>query len=236
MRLLLVEAALREGNLTAALGNVRPPGTRWPSSPIVWNAFSRFLKATGGGRQTTKFLSPLRTRNPASVPLALLSGHALMQTGAYVAALGEYFQAYCSAPEEPLVLLCIAVALVNQAASRHVPDRHVAVLQAFGFLQEYGARRRDPAEAAYNAGRAAQQLLLHHVAAPLYEGALAAAAEARASTDGGTSSGSASIGAAQEAAGAYDVSPEAAFNLALIYKSSGAAQLASQVMRQHLTF
>lgn len=41
-------------------------------------------------------------------------------------------------PNEPLVLLCIAAALINQAATKKVADRHRAVLQAFAFLQEYG--------------------------------------------------------------------------------------------------
>lgn len=41
-------------------------------------------------------------------------------------------------PHEPLVLLCIAAALLNQAATKKVADRHRAVLQAFAFMQEYG--------------------------------------------------------------------------------------------------
>ena len=44
-------------------------------------------------------------------------------------------------PQEPLVLLCIAAALVNQAATKYVPDRHRAVLQAFAFLNEYSEHR-----------------------------------------------------------------------------------------------
>lgn len=45
------------------------------------------------------------------------------------------------APQEPLVLLCIAAALLNQAATKRVPNRHRAVLQAFAFLQEYSDAR-----------------------------------------------------------------------------------------------
>lgn len=48
------------------------------------------------------------------------------------------------APHEPLVLLCIAAALLNQAATKRVPNRHRAVLQAFAFLQEYGDARWAP--------------------------------------------------------------------------------------------
>ena len=43
--------------------------------------------------------------------------------------------AYHSDPEEPLTLLCVAVAHLNQAVSRRVPDRDAAVLAAFAFFQ-----------------------------------------------------------------------------------------------------
>ena len=39
------------------------------------------------------------------------------------------------------MLLCIAAALVNQAATKRVADRHRAVLQAFAFLNEYSQHR-----------------------------------------------------------------------------------------------
>ena len=45
------------------------------------------------------------------------------------------------AEHEPLVLLCIAAATINQAATKRVPDRHRAVLQGFAFLQEYSDAR-----------------------------------------------------------------------------------------------
>lgn len=55
--------------------------------------------------------------------------------GAYAAALNEYFHAYKYARDEPLVLLCIAVTMLNQAMSKKVADRDRAVLQIFAFLQ-----------------------------------------------------------------------------------------------------
>ena len=42
---------------------------------------------------------------------------------------------YNSAPEDALTLLCIAVAHLNQAFSRKVPDRDRALLAAFSFFQ-----------------------------------------------------------------------------------------------------
>jgi general transcription factor 3C polypeptide 3 (transcription factor C subunit 4) len=250
MRLLAGKAALLEGDLTAALHWLKSPATRWNASPAPWNAFSQVQAAAGGARQTIKFLAPLRAKNPTSLPLALMLGHAHLQSGAYASALSEYFQAYRFAPDEPLVLLCIASALVNQAASRHVPDRHTAVVQAFGFLQEYSRRRRDPVEASYNAGRAAQHLSLNFLAVPLYEQALEAAKTGK--DEGGNGAGAGVSGGGSGAmdidglasttstsnAGSnqYSVAPEAAFNLSLILKASGATASAKKVLKEHLTF
>lgn len=44
-------------------------------------------------------------------------------------------------PSEPLVLLCIAAGLINQACARGVSDKEALVLQAFAFLEEYAATR-----------------------------------------------------------------------------------------------
>ena len=51
------------------------------------------------------------------------------------------------------MLLCIAAALVNQATTRRVPDRHRAVLQAFAFLQEYSKHRKNPQASALEAAK-----------------------------------------------------------------------------------
>lgn len=50
-------------------------------------------------------------------------------------ALGEFFHAYRLNRCEPLTLLCIAVAYIQQAMTRKVDDRNRTILQAFAFLQ-----------------------------------------------------------------------------------------------------
>lgn len=92
--------------------------------------------------------------------------------GAHVEALGELFHAWRLVPGEPLLLLSLGVAYTNQAMTKKVPDRDRAVLQGFAWLQEYAAARGSPQEAAYNLGRAAQQLGLFHIAVPYYQQAL----------------------------------------------------------------
>ena len=50
-------------------------------------------------------------------------------------AMGEFFHAYRMSQQQPLTLLCLAVAHVQQAMRRNVDDRNRTVLQAFAFLQ-----------------------------------------------------------------------------------------------------
>jgi general transcription factor 3C polypeptide 3 (transcription factor C subunit 4) len=87
--------------------------------------------------------------------------------------------------------------------------------QAFSFLCKYRAKRGNPQEAAYNLGRAAHQLGLMHVAIPFYEQALALRPAERGS--------------------ATDLSREAAHNVVMIYKATGAIALAREVMHEYLT-
>ncbi len=83
-------------------------------------------------------------------------------------------------------------------------------------LQEYVMQRCNDQEAAYNLGRAAHQLELLHIAVPFYERALAT----QPPIDSGIT----------------NLRREAAHNLVLIYRKTGAIELARQVMREHLTF
>ena len=55
--------------------------------------------------------------------------------GNYSLALNECLHAYRHAPQEPLILLCMGVAMLNQVMHKKVPDRNRGVLQAFAFLQ-----------------------------------------------------------------------------------------------------
>lgn len=58
----------------------------------------------------------------------------VLQTS-HTQALGEFFHAYRLNPHEPLTLLCIALAYIQQAMTRKVDDRNRTILQAFAFLQ-----------------------------------------------------------------------------------------------------
>lgn len=91
------------------------------------------------------------------------------------------------------------------------------VCQAFTFLYQYHFLREgdNPQEAAYNVARAFHQLGLVHFAVSYYEKALTLQPPAGYPTRSH-----------------YDLKREAAYNLALIYKASGAPYLALQLTRQ----
>lgn len=82
-----------------------------------------------------------------------------------------------------------------------------------------------PQESSYNIGRAAHQLGLLHIAAAYYERSLQAspsAAQSAAACRGGGSE-------------RLSLQREAAYNLSLIYRSSGSEDLARQLLRQYVT-
>lgn len=91
-------------------------------------------------------------------------------------------------------------------------------------LQNYGRQRGNKQEVLYNFGRAAQQLGLMHLAVPWYQQALAAQPPPPARRP------------QRELlpAAAIDLRREIAHNLSLIYRASGADELARQLMRTHL--
>lgn len=55
---------------------------------------SRFLHETGSVRQALKYLQPMRSKHPGSLPLMLLLGHCHLLNTQYSEALGEYLQAW----------------------------------------------------------------------------------------------------------------------------------------------
>ena len=149
--------------------------------------------------------------------------------------LQKYLDAFRAAPGEPLISLCVAVVLLRGAFNRKLYDRHGSVLKAFAFLFEYatlratespsagvGALAREQ-EVSYNLGRGFQYLGLRHMAVPWYERAL----ELHRSI--------VSLRPASEPQHRSTlVTQDAAHNLILIYRESGAANLAHGIAGRFL--
>jgi general transcription factor 3C polypeptide 3 (transcription factor C subunit 4) len=135
------------------------------------------------------------------------------------ATTSSVLQAFEVLPDDPVVNLCIAVGYLMHSISRLVGDRNSCILKAFAFFTRYGARCAHPAEAAFNLGRAFHQLEMNSLAVEWYERCLVlSVADA-----GGTSM-------KQEGS---DLRFECGHNLALIYESSGARELALRIRWHH---
>ncbi|KAG2056694.1 TPR-like protein [Suillus hirtellus] len=129
--------------------------------------------------------------------------------------------AYDYCPEDPVVCLSLAIASLGRALQRQSDNRHHMIAQGMAFLSQYRALRKSSGdemleEVDYNFGRAFHQLGLHTHAVSHYERVLEIA-EKR--------------GNEQYAS----VAKEAAYNLSLIYVTTGAVPLADRLYRRWLS-
>ncbi|TBU44059.1 TPR-like protein [Dichomitus squalens] len=157
--------------------------------------------------------------NPLNVAVY---GQILLAARSYQSALFYLLQAYDHTSDDPLVCLSLAIASVGRAMQRQSDNRHHLIAQGMAFLTKYRELRGETAEGLdeveYNFGRVFQQLGLHSLAVRHYERVLQAA-EARSKLN------SEDVGLAREAA----------YNLSLIYVSTGAAPLAQGLYRRWLS-
>ncbi|RQM23195.1 hypothetical protein B5M09_001325 [Aphanomyces astaci] len=145
-------------------------------------------------------------------------------------AVGELTLAHLQRPEDPLALFCIGLSYLNMSMFRTVVDRQMTVAKAFAFFQLYQQTRFKQLEANavgltsdlgqveswYNIGRAYHQLELNHLAIAMYERVLR-------------------YYEGKDVAPEFQLCRETAYNLSLIYKQSGATDLASYLLHTYLT-
>ena len=244
IRVYLADCCCKLGDLSTALKHIKSPAEMWPEKAEVWNVFSKIALGVGGVRQTSKYISSMRKKFPLSLPLALLSGHVFLQSHRYGSALGEYLDAYRLDPSEASVKLCISNLFANYACASK-KNRDVALMHALAWMQEYGRGNRNPVEVAYNAGRIAHQFSLAHLAVPLYHEALHHR-DIMLATDSFESLNFKDEELAKFAPQAnlrpgmipeaHLPSQEAAFNLSLILKESGAHTLAKELVVKYLMY
>jgi general transcription factor 3C polypeptide 3 (transcription factor C subunit 4) len=174
-----------------------------------------------------------------SLPLLMVLGAECMLARTYRLAAGVFAEALRLAPREPLVSLGLACAHLGQVMSRVTASQHNEAARTAALLLNYRRLRfagaaweregeegaltfqQVNAEVCYNSGRACHQLGLLELAAENYERALEGWVE-----DGGSGSDEATL----------NVRREAAFNLCLIYRASGAEARAEQLTRDFLVY
>ncbi|KAH9969571.1 TPR-like protein [Russula dissimulans] len=157
--------------------------------------------------------------NPA---IFALYGHICLAGKSYQSAIFYLLHAYDYCPNDPMICLGLAISSMGRAMQRQSDNRHHLIAQATAFLTRYRALRQvdgtESDEVEYNFGRAFQQLGLHSLAVKHYERVLEIA-EKRTRTKPDD------VGLAREAA----------YNLSIIFVTTGANTLADDLYRRWLT-
>ncbi|KAL6299826.1 TPR-like protein [Sparassis latifolia] len=140
----------------------------------------------------------------------------------YRSALFYLLHAYDYCPDDPMICLCAAIASLGRAMQRQSDNRHHLIAQGMAFLTRYRTLRGCDAvgmdEVEFNFGRAFQQLGLHSLAVRHYERVLEIAEERLKIND-------------QD----FGLAREAAYNLSLIFVTTGATALAQNLYRRWLS-
>lgn len=144
-----------------------------------------------------------------------------------------YLEAYKLLPENPLINLCVGSALINLALGFRLQNKHQCLAQGFAFLYNNLRLCEHSQEALYNIARACHHVGLVSLAASYYEKVLAIKEK-----DYPIPKHNDKRPDLMESgeSGYCDLQREAAYNLHLIYKNSGAVDLARQLLKDYCTF
>ncbi|PIA39223.1 hypothetical protein AQUCO_02700419v1 [Aquilegia coerulea] len=204
---------------------------RDPKSIAAWNSYYK-IRMENKSPTRSRFLNLMMRKDPECVPPLIISGHQFTLINQHQEAARKYLEAYKLQPDSPLVNLCVGTALINLALGLRVRNKHQCLVQGFAFLHNNLRLCEDSQEALYNVARAYQHVGLVTLAASYYEKVLGTHEEdypiPKLPTENTGLSG-------VRKSGYCNLRREAAHNLHLIYKTSGASDLARQVLRCHCT-
>ncbi|XP_048500140.1 uncharacterized protein LOC104894179 isoform X2 [Beta vulgaris subsp. vulgaris] len=204
-----------------------------PQSIAAWNCYYRLvLRLENRLSKHNKFLHHMRVEQKDLVPPMIISGNQFTMISQHQVAAREYLEAYKQMPDSSLINLCAGTALVNLALGHRLQNKHQCVAQGLAFLYNNLKFCENSQEALYNIARAYHHVGLVSLAATYYEKVLAISQEdcplpelIKVNKDPTKDLKS----------GYCDLRREAAYNLHLIYKRSGALDLARQILKDHCT-
>ena len=256
LRLSCARAAQTCGQWDVAHAQLRAMCLAAPSAPVQWALFNAVAGRSRRGYDE-RWLLRLLMREAQSPLIAVSVAHHCLLSRSFKIALSEYSCLHERFPNEPLIVLCVAIAQMQLVMSRANKDKGHSVLLAFGWLQEYARLSGRRQEAAYNTARAYHHLGLGHLAVGGYQSVLELSAKARADREAQrqretkkrrradafqaetaaeaeaeeVAKAEAKVKAEEAAAEREDLGREAAHNLARICVASGSRDLARQIMR-----
>ncbi|KAM3855228.1 general transcription factor 3C polypeptide 3 isoform 1-T1 [Vipera latastei] len=208
-----LSAAVLDKNFRKAYNYIRIMVMEHVSKPQLWNIFNQITMHSQDVRHH-RFCLRLLLKNPDNHALCVLNGHNAFVSGCFKHALGQYVQAFRTNSDEPLYSLCIGLIFIHMASQKYVLKRHALVIQGFSFLQRYLSLRGSCQESYYNLGRALHQLGLVHLAIHYYKKALELPPLVLEGIE----------------ADQTDLRKDIAFNLSLIYQSSGNIRMARTLL------
>lgn len=172
----------------------------------------------GDDSRHNRFLMRLMVKHPDNLCISVLNGHACLAAGTYKYSLNEYMSAYKQDPTNPFLALLNGIVLVQMTCQKFSSGKHSLVTQACAFFDSYLRSRGAIQETYYNLGRAMHQLGILPAAIHYYEQGLACKPSV---TQG-------------RHAHVFDLSREIAYNLSLIYRSSGANDVARMYLNKYI--
>lgn len=235
-----VRAGRREqANLALQSGNV------YGKPKVVWE------KIKDGSGMDASIHKPPTRYNPAN---ELFYAGLLLTSSNGIPSMAYCLRTYARFPNDALVCLACAVACLGRAGNRQVDNRNQVVMQAYAFLHHYREIRKKEGqikmaelnaaikegmnvyepEIEYNFGRVAHQLGLNQLAVPHYNSVLRPHKDlARGKNSGGEQMSIDAVSSFTDSQD-FDCTAEAAFNLHLIYLTSGNPRLANAIVERYL--
>ncbi|KAH7678957.1 TPR-like protein [Dioscorea alata] len=202
-----------------------------PHSMAAWNCYYKVVSRFGSRfKKHPKFLHHMRTQKDCVPPMIML-GHQFTMLSQHQSASREYLEAYKLQPENPLINLCVGTALINLALGHRLRNKHQCIAQGLAFLYNYLRICNDSQDAMYNIARAYQHVGLVTLAVSYYEKVLTTQEKdhpiPRLPYEENF------LASDNYHPGFCSLHREAAYNLHLIYKKSGAVDLARQILKQY---
>ncbi|KDN52633.1 TPR-like protein [Tilletiaria anomala UBC 951] len=156
---------------------------------------------------------------PSAVGMAL-EACGLLSTDSYQGALGAALRTLDKVPTDALLMMIAGISSIGRASNRQVDNRHYMIIQGLAMLSESMklSNLEGTAISHYNIARALHHVSLAHLAIPHYERCLELHDQHQGSNEQ-----------------PFDVTREAAFNLANLYTTTGGSRRAMHLYRRYLT-
>lgn len=215
-----------------------------PYSISAWNRYYQVIsRSEVKVHKHNKFLLQMRKKYPDCPAPMIICGHQFNMINQQQGAIREYLQAYKLQPEDAFVNLCVGTAFINLSLGFRLNNRNQCIMQGFAFLYKYQRLAKGNQESNYNLARAYHHVGLLQLAVNYYEKVLNHSEKDHPMVQLAHEAADILLATvvplkeAPPAAGQYvghcDLRREAAYNLHLIYKKSGALHLARQMLIDH---